>query len=87
MAKSGAFPLYAAAIFFYVSCIVLSLFKRWGSKEKKEDTAVNNGKKKNNDDENVDPFDFFTGELAFVTDMWKRPGLCFHVGESNFTIF
>lgn len=83
MSQSGAFPLYAAGIAIYIACIVLTLFRRWGAKEKKEDAANNGGKRKAAaaGAAKKDPFDVFQGELAFVTEMWNRPGLCFHVGK------
>ncbi len=31
-------------------------------------------------------FSFFDGDLRFMTNMWDRPGLCYHVGTSSCTI-
>lgn len=72
---NGALPAYAAAIAIHLFSIVMSVFRRWGHKEKSD--------KDESDDGGGDWLRALTGGLAdYLRGAHLRPGLAFHIGQS-----
>ena len=73
--KTMALPLYSATVLFELFCIVMTVFKRWHSKEKSEDK-----------DHQVSFWTQFFNWLdekdhwRFVVERRKEPELCYHIG-------
>ncbi len=73
MSETLAFPLYLLFMVLQVFFIVLTVFRRWHQKEKKEEDEKSDGF-----------FSYFDGDLAFMTSMWNKPGVCFHLSQLTF---
>lgn len=72
MSESGMFPLFCFTLLLEVTCITLTLVSRWEKKEKVEDA-----------DEDAKTWFKKHEELHFVTDMWQKPEVCYHIGKCS----
>ena len=72
---NGALPAYAAVVALELLCIVASVLRRWGRKEKSDEDEGGS-------DEGGWFRAFFAGLARYFLGAHLRPGLAFHVGQS-----
>lgn len=86
MSRNASLPLYAFAIVIELSCMAITVIKRWSQKEKQEDAEPNNGLRlSNNSPKSWIQWLERHDELRFTTQMSQNPELCYHVGMQRYT--